>query len=90
MFLIIPAGKISDSVSFRVSMPIVTIVKIISMILMTRLPQPDSIAANAVISVIIVTTYFQNTFGDTLFAKNVPKETRGLMMSVYQLTGSIG
>ena len=83
MFLIIPAGKISDSVSFRVSMPIVTIVKILSLFWMTRLPQPDSILANVVISIIIVSTYFQNTFGDTLFVKNLPKETRGLMMSVY-------
>ncbi len=83
MFLIIPAGKISDSVSFRVSMPIVTIVKILSLLWMTRLPQPDSILANVVISIIIVSTYFQNTFGDTLFVKNLPKETRGLMMSVY-------
>ena len=83
MFLIIPAGKISDSVSFRVSMPIVTIVKIFSLFWMTRLPQPDSILANVVISIIIVSTYFQNTFGDTLFVKNLPKETRGLMMSVY-------
>lgn len=89
-FLILPAGKLSDSVPFKYSLPLTSLVKIVAIIWMTTLTSPETIETSVVITLIQVANFFQNILGDVLFAKNLPKETRGLMLSVYQLIGSIG
>ena len=37
-----------------------------------------------------LTHTMQNLFTDAIFAKNIPRDIRGLMLGVHQIVGSIG
>ena len=54
------------------------------------LEKPDSIQSYTICVAIVVAAIFENISNDSIFFKLLPKDSRGILVGVYSITGQIG
>ena len=82
-------GKLADIVPFKYTMICATGTKIAATLLFQTLTRPDTWQAPVIVILLIVGMVSQNLFIDSVFTKNIKRDTRGLMQGFNQFFGSI-
>jgi len=86
--LVLPlVGRLCDSFPASQTVPFAFLLRCSSTILFCGLTAPDSRAAYAVCAMMIVGTIVENVSVDTVFYKNLAKETRGVLCGAYSSAG---
>lgn len=80
-------GQLCDKYSPKISVPFAFIFRGITTLFFSCLTRPDSLAAYGVCVLMIIGTIIENISVDSIFNKNLPKETRGVLGGLYSFAG---
>ena len=83
-------GQVCDLFSPRKTIPFAFIFRAMTTGMFYCVNQPNSYLAYISAIMMIVGTIIENISIDTIFAKNLPKETRGILNGVYSFSGQVG
>ena len=83
-------GKLCDSIEETKIMPVAFIVRGLSTVAFCFLKTPDSIGAYIICVIMIVGTIVENLSIESLYLKNLPKETRGVLCGAMSFVGQFG
>lgn len=86
-FVLPLAGKLCDQYSASFTVPFAFVLRSISTVFFWTLNRPDTIAAYVVCVLMIISTIIENISIDSIFNKNLPKETRGVLTGVQSFVG---
>ena len=71
-------------------MPVAFIFRFVTALIFMKIDDPDSYTCLTVCVLLIIGTIFENSVIDTIFAKSIPKEARGILTCLQGLVGSTG
>jgi MFS-type transporter involved in bile tolerance (Atg22 family) len=80
-------GKFCDAYSPKRTVPFAFFFRCSTTYMFCLLERPDSTSAYAVCVLMIIGTIIENISIDSIFNKNLPKETRGILNGVYSFAG---
>ena len=83
-------GRLCDSFEPRKILPFSFLIRFISTVLFCFLNHPNSYQAYAICVLMVVGTIVNNICTDSIFYKNLPKETRGILNGAYSFAGQLG
>ena len=83
-------GKFCDTYSPRKTVPFAFLFRCSTTYMFWLLDRPDTVYAYAVCVMMIIGTIIENISIDSIFNKNLPKETRGILNGVYSFAGQCG
>jgi len=89
--LIFPlVGKLCDNYEAKKIVPFSFLFRCFSTVMFCFLETPDSNIAYVVCVLVIIGSIVEQISVDSIFAKNLPKETRGILNGVYSFSGQLG
>ena len=80
-------GKFCDTYSPKKTGPFAFLFRCSTTYMFWLLERPDTTSAYAVCVLMIIGTIIENISIDSIFNKNLPKETRGILNGVYSFAG---
>jgi MFS-type transporter involved in bile tolerance (Atg22 family) len=80
-------GKCCDMVDPKKTVPFAFFFRAMTTYLFSTLDSPDSIRSYGVCVLMILSSIIENISVDSIFNKNLPKETRGVLMGLYSCAG---
>ena len=80
-------GKFCDTYSPKKTVPFAFLFRCSTTYMFWLLERPDTTSAYAVCVLMIIGTIIENISIDSIFNKNLPKETRGILNGVYSFAG---
>ena len=80
-------GKACDMVDSKKTVPFAFMFRTLTTYMFWKLDRPDTIQAYLVCVLMILSSIIENISVDTIFNKNLPKETRALFNGVYSCAG---
>ena len=83
-------GKLCDTIDPRNIMPIAFLSRCLTTYLFWLLDSPDTLRTFLVCVAMVVFTVTESVCCDSLFMKNLNKETRGILNGVYSFAGQVG
>ena len=83
-------GKICDIVSASKIVPFAFFMRCFTCYLFLILKSPKQTMAYVICPAVVVSSVVEQISIDTIFAKNLPKETRGMLNGVYSFCGQLG
>jgi MFS family permease len=83
-------GKCCDMVDPKKTVPFAFFFRAMTTYLFSTLDSPDSIRSYGVCVLMILSSIIENISVDSIFNKNLPKETRGVLMGLYSCAGQFG
>jgi len=86
-FVLPLVGKLCDLYSPKYTIPFAFIFRSGTTILFSYIEDPRSFGSLGVCIAMIIATIVENISVDSIFNKNLPKETRGLLNGVYSMAG---
>lgn len=90
VFVFPMAGFIVDYFPSKYTVPGSFIFRCLTTFLFWCIERPDTTMAYTVCIMMVVGTIIENIAVDSIFNKNLPKETRGLLSGVYSFGGQVG
>lgn len=89
-FVLPAVGRICDTYSPKVTIPLSFLLRGLTTVAFSFIQDPASLGSIVTCISMIVTTIIENISVDTIFNKNLPKETRGVLNGVYSICGQLG
>lgn len=89
-FVLPVAGQICDIYPPQITIPLAFLLRAATTVLFSTLESPAGLGSLATCIAMIITTILENISVDTIFNKNLPKETRGVLNGVYSFAGQVG
>ena len=83
-------GYVCDRISPTKFAPFAFIARFICCCFFYTLTSPNSIYAYIICALIVISTVIEQISMDSIFAKNLPKETRGVLNGFYSFLGQLG
>ena len=83
-------GKACDMVDSKKTVPFAFLFRSVTTYMFWQLEEPDSIRSYGVCVLMILSSIIENISVDSIFNKNLPKETRGVLMGLYSCAGQLG
>lgn len=83
-------GKLCDTFQPRNILPFSFMLRCLSTILFWMLDTPDSYYAYGVCVLMVIASIVNNISTDTIYYKNLQKETRGILNGAYSFAGQFG
>ena len=83
-------GKLCDMYPAKYIAPFAFLFRCLSTVMFYHLTAPNSVYAYAVCVLMIIGTIIENISIDTIFTKNLPKETRGIFNGLQSFSGQLG
>ena len=83
-------GKLCDKYDVRNVVPYAFLTRFVFTLFFSRLQTPDSYEAYAICVFIIIASIIEMISVDSIFAKALPKETRGILNGAYSFAGQLG
>ena len=80
-------GKICDMYDVRTVVPYAFLTRFSATVMFCMLETPDSYKAYSVCVFIIIASIIEMISVDSIFAKSLPKETRGILNGAYSFSG---
>ena len=80
-------GKLCDNYEAQKIVPFSFLFRCFSTVMFCFLETPDSCIAYVVCVLVIIGSIVEQISVDSIFAKNLPKETRGILNGVYSFSG---
>ena len=80
-------GRICDSYSPRITIPASFLFRFLITIMFYTVDRPSSRRSYVTCILLIMATIVENISVDTIFAKNLPKETRAILNGAYSFSG---
>ena len=87
VFIFPIAGFLVDYFPAHITVPGSFIFRCLTTLLFWSIERPDTTIAYAVCITMVVGTIIENIAVDSIFNKNLPKETRGVMSGIYSFGG---
>lgn len=89
-FVLPVVGKVCDSYTPKITIPFAFVFRAVTTIFFAYVENPQSYGSLAICISMIIATIVENISVDTIFNKNLPKETRGVLNGVYSMAGQLG
>lgn len=83
-------GKVCDNMAETKIMPISFLTRFLSTVAFCFLKTPNDLFAYVVAVIMIVGTIVENISVESIFLKNLPKETRGILCGAMSFVGQLG
>lgn len=83
-------GRLCDIVHPKVTIPLSFVFRALTCIMFYQVTNPDELLSYVSCILMIIATIAENISVDTIFNKNLPKETRAIMQGVYSFSGQLG
>ena len=83
-------GTICDLYSPRITIPVAFFSRAVTTFFFQTVKEPNSKHALVAAILMIIATIVENISVDTIFAQNLPKETRAILNGVYSFFGQVG
>ena len=83
-------GTACDYYSPKAMIPAAFLLRAFMTYLFSFVTDPSSYSSLLVCILLIIASIVENISVDTIFAKNLPKETRGLLNGIYSFAGQVG
>jgi MFS-type transporter involved in bile tolerance (Atg22 family) len=83
-------GKICDNHSPKITIPVAFFFRCLTCFLFFTIERPDSMRSYVTCTLMIVGTIVENISVDSIFSKNLPKETRAILSGAYSFFGQVG
>ena len=90
VFVLPGIGKLCDTVDPRKIMPLAFLARCWTTYMFWLLEKPDSFECFVVCVAMVVATITEQISCDSIFMKNLNKETRGILSGAYSFVGQIG
>ena len=90
IFVLPVVGKLCDTVDPRNIMPLAFLARCCTTYFFWLLEKPDTFQCFAVCVAMVVATITEQVSCDSIFMKNLNKETRGILSGAYSFVGQIG
>jgi len=98
LLIVVPAGKMADRLTARMLIPFAFTLTSVALVLFQFLPPLSRYASStasivplvAIVSLIMTGSVFAATCIESLYAKNLPKDIRGVMNGLQSFAGALG
>ena len=89
-FVLPVVGRACDTMSPKLTIPFAFLFRAVTTYFFAYVKDPRSVGSLAICISMIIATIVENISVDTIFNKNLPKETRGLLNGAYSMAGQVG
>lgn len=89
-FVLPLVGKLCDTYTPKITIPFAFVFRAVTTIFFAYVENPQSMGSLGICISMIIATIVENISVDTIFNKNLPKETRGVLNGVYSMAGQLG
>ena len=83
-------GKICDAYSPKITIPLAFFFRCSTCMLFFTVEEPNSTKSYVTCTLMIIGTIVENISVDSIFSKNLPKETRAILNGAYSFFGQFG
>jgi len=89
-FVLPMVGNACDTLSPKLTIPFAFLFRALTTYFFAHIDNPASYGSLIICISMIIATIVENISVDTIFNKNLPKETRGLLNGAYSIAGQLG